>query len=261
MSESIPTNGATDGEGAARARHARSRRPRPLRGALACLALPLLGGCYSDISGVRDWSIQAREAVLPVAAIRTATVPAPAPTPAAPPTRSDAVLVLQDAAGAWLATLAAIADDSAPTEDGATLEARAAVVAPFDPAGAAAVTNLARAVGYASRGAWRASGFVYAFDHGAASFHAVMSALDRQLAALQAEAPPDAEGEGAPVRVDAARRAAIARVAAGHEALAARQAVMTQSDTGRFMRAEASELRRLLAAGGTGAAAAPRGTP
>lgn len=251
MSESNRAKRAATGEAAPRARRVRSSgrlAPHPV---VACLALALLGGCYSDISGVRDWSIQAREVVLPADAIRTATVPAPPPAPAEPPTRGDAVRVLQDAAGAWLATLAAVADDAAPAEDGAALEARAAVVAPFDPAGAVAVVNLARAVGHASRRVWRESGFVYAFDHGAASFREVMAALDRQLAAL-----PDPVEQGAPGAVDAARRAAIARVAAGHEALAARQAVMAQSDTGRLMRAEASELRRLLAAG-----TAPRGAP
>ena len=219
-----------------------------LRALALGLTLPLLGACYADVSGVREWSIQAREAVLPLATPRTETVPAPAPTASSPPTRADAVLVLQDAVAAWLATLAAIADDSAPPDESAALEQRAALVAPFDPAGAAGVTNLARGVGYASRRYWRAAALSYAFEHGEASFRTVLTALDGQLAALEAT-PAETSGEGgATVPADATRRAVVARVAAGHEALAARKAVMAQSDTGRLMRAEASELRRLLAA-------------
>lgn len=258
MSENSQTVRAT-----ARIRIPRMPRPLHLRRILAALALPLLVACYSDVSGVRDWSIQAREAVLPIAAVRTAAVPGPTQGASLGSTRADAVLVLQEAAGAWLGALAAVADDAAPPDDGDALEARAPQVAAFDPGGAAAVVNLGRAVGYAARGYWRAPGLAYAFEHGERSFRDVMSALDRQLAALAAEAPAGADAQGMPVPADPARRAVIARVAAGHDALAARKALMAQSDTGRLMRAEASELRRLLAAGGTAAAAAavPRGAP
>jgi hypothetical protein len=73
-------------------------------------------------------------------------------------------------------------------------------------------------------------------------FQPVMAALARQEAALAAKAPEAAT----PTR--AARRDAAARIAAMHAELTARGQRVQHGDTGRELRLEASELRRLAVA-------------
>lgn len=198
----------------------------------AGLALALLSGCAGDGGGLRDWSLQARESVLP--AVAAASHPAPAG-------RADAVAALQEAAGAWLAVLAALAEDAPPPDDSAAIAARAPRIAPFDAEGAAAVLALAQGVGYVAGRGWGAASIAHALRVGDPLFQPVMAALARQAAALEAEAPP------ATTR-DAARREAAARIAAMHARLAARGSRVHVADTGRELRLEASELRRLGAA-------------
>jgi hypothetical protein len=197
-------------------------------GLVALCALVALGACTSDQSGVRDWSIQAREAVLPPAVPRTSPDGDPA----------EATLVLRDAAGAWLAVLAALADDATPPDDSAPVEQRALRLAGTDAAASAAAVNLARATGFVAQRNWSAAHLAYAIDYGDPFFQAVVAALARQ-----ADAAGAAPG--------GARQAAVARIGAGHALLVERKFILGQSDTGRMMRAEASELRRLLAVAGT----------
>jgi len=186
--------------------------------ALAPLCMLLaLGACTADQSGVRDWSIQAREAVLPPGVSRAAPTDA---APVAAPDRAEAVLVLRETAAAWLAVLAALADDATPPDDSAALEARAARIAAIDPAASAAAVNLARATGHVARRNWGASHLAYAVDYGDPFFQAVVAALGTQPVA--------------------------ARIGAGHALLMQRRSILGQADTGRMMRAEASELRRLM---------------
>lgn len=210
--------------------------------ALAALVLiAALAGCAGDQSGLRDWSIQARESLLAPTTIRSLPLP-PEGTVAARGSRAEAVQVLQEAAAVWLAVLAAIADDATPPDDSAALAARAARVEPFDAAGAAAVGALARGIAYLAGRGWSSASMAYALRDGDPLFQPVMAALARQEAALAAEVP-DAT---TPAR--AARREAAARIAATHAELTARGQRVQHSDTGRELRLEASELRRLSAA-------------
>lgn len=206
--------------------HRKAGRPacRRLRGALVALCgLLALGACGSNQSGVRDWSLQAREAVLPP--------PLPRPAPEAAPhgrAAEDATLVLREAAGAWLATLAALADDATPPDENAPIEQRALALS--DAEASAAAVNLIRATAFVSQRGWGAGHLAYAVDYGDPFFQAVLAAIARQ-----APASPSAP-------------AALARIGAGHALLFERRFILGQSDTSRRMRIEASELRRLAAA-------------
>ncbi len=207
-----------------------------LFGALVALCgLLALGACGSDQSGVRDWSLQAREAVLPPALAR------PAPEGADRDRASEeAVLVLREAAGAWLATLAALADDATPPDDNGPIEQRALGLA--DPEASAAAVNLIRATSFVSQRAWGGGHLAHAVDYGDPFFQAVLAAIARHASASRSA--PDAWPR-------AARDATMARIGAGHALLFERKFILGQSDTGRRMRVEASELRRLSAAAAT----------
>lgn len=197
---------------------------------LLCALLPLSGplalpACTADQSGIRDWSIQAREVVMRP------------PFPHAGAADGDAALVLREAAGAWLAVLAALAVDAVSADDSAAIERRAMVLS--DPVTSAAAVNLARATGFVARRNWGAAHLAHAVDHGDPFFQAVLAAIARHDAAL-----PPAPDPGSRM----ARDAATTRIAAGHALLVERKFILGQGDTGRRMRAEASELRRLSAA-------------
>jgi hypothetical protein len=181
----------------------RTCRPAGTRllGALVVLCGVLaLGACGSNQSGVRDWSLQAREAVLPPALTR----PAPDGVDSGR-AAEEAMLVLREAAGAWLATLAS-----------------------------AAAVNLVRATAFVSQRGWGAGHLAHAVDYGDPFFQAALTAIARQAPASRP-----------------AQEATMARIGAGHALLFERRFILGQSDTGRRMRMEASELRRLSAAAAT----------
>jgi len=226
------------------------------------LLAALMGGCSSDYAALRDWSQQAREAVLPGDVPRGVQVVPPDAARRQPGSRDDAVLVLQKAASGWLAVLVALADDATPQPDGGVLRGQAERVAAFDTAGAAAVAGIGDAIDYVAAQGWSAGQLAYAVDFADPHFQAVMAALMRQTRALAvAEAAP--QGDPAIGRMPA-RLAILMRVAEGHALLKQRERLLAQGDTSRTLRAEASELRRLMilaaarpAATG-GASAAPR---
>ena len=119
--------------------------PHRLRVLGASLGLSLLAACAPDYAAVRDWSVQARETLLPPASLRPAIGLAVAPPPPAEVTaegREGAVLALQEAAAAWLGALAYIADDGLPRGRTNAFGPLAARVMPFDAEGAAAVDAL-----------------------------------------------------------------------------------------------------------------------
>jgi hypothetical protein len=199
-----------------------------LLGVLVSLCgLLALGACGSNQSGVRDWSLQAREAVLPPALAR----PAPDGSEGSHATE-ETTLVLREAAGAWLATLAALADDATPPDDTASIEQRALNLA--DPEASAAAVNLVRATAFVSQRGWVSGHLAHAVDYGDPFFQAVLAAIARQAPASRP-----------------AREAMMARIGAGHALLFERRSILGQSDTGRRMRMEASELRRLSALAAT----------
>ena len=204
----------------------RTYRPagaRLLGALLALCGVMALGACGSNQSGVRDWSLQAREAVLPPALAR------PAPDGAAVDRAAEETrLVLREVAGAWLATLAALADNATPPDDSAPIEQRALALP--DPEASAAAVNLVRATAFVSQRGWGSSHLAYAVDHGDPFFQAVLAAIARHHGST-------------------AREATMARIGAGHALLFERRFILGQSDTGRMMRMEASELRRLSAVG------------
>jgi len=214
--------------------------------AMSCLLALLMGACSSDYTALRDWSQQAREAVLPGDVPRGVQVPQPSVAGRQPGSRADAVLVLQTAAAGWLAALSAMADDASPPTDGGELRRHAERVAAFDPAGAAAVMSIGDSIDYVAAQGWSASQLAYAVDFGDSHFQALMAALVRQTQALTAD-------DAAPgVRQDtqrmSARVATLTRVAEGHALLKQRERLLAQGDTARTLRAEASELRRLMTA-------------
>lgn len=230
------------------------RRPAPprLRFAVACLGLGLLAACAPDYSAVRDWSVQARETLLPPASLRPATGVAVAPPPPAEVTeegREGAVRALQEAAAAWLGVLAYIADDGLPRGRTNPFGQLAARVMPFDAEGAAAVDALGETLAYGVRRNWRAPQLRVAVERGDAPFQGVIAALRRQTEALDGEAA----GRGATAQDDngpAARRAALVLVGEGHALLEARRGRLSDGETARMLRLQESELRRLVAQGG-----------
>jgi hypothetical protein len=152
-------------------------------------------------------------------------------------------LVLREAAGAWLATLAALADDATPPDESGPIEQRALRLA--DPEASAAAVNLVRATAFVSRRGWSSAHLAYAVDHGDPFFQAVLAAIARQASAARpAPGRQPVAPDGGP---RAAREAMMARIGAGHALLFERRSILGQSDTGRMMRVEASELRRLSA--------------
>ena len=208
----------------------RIRRPagtRRLGVLLSLCGLLALGACGSDQSGVRDWSLQAREVVLPPALMR----PAPEGTDGDRAAEAT-MLVLREAAGAWLATLAALADNATPPDESAPIEQRALALA--DPEASAAAVNLVRATAFVSQRGWGGGHLAHAVDYGDPFFQAVLAAIARQAPASRP-----------------AREATMARIGAGHALLFERRFILGQSDTGRRMRVEASELRRLSAVAAT----------
>ena len=243
----------------------RHRRGAPHRlGALgACLGLGLLAACAPDYSAVRDWSVQARETLLPPASLRPATGLAVAPPPPVEVTeegREGAVRALQEAAAAWLGALAYIADDGLPRGRTNPFGQLAARVLPFDAEGAAAVDALGETLAYGVRRNWRAPQLRIAVERGDAPFQGVIASLRRQTEALDAEAVGRLDGEavggldGEAVRRaatahdengPAARRAALALIGDGHALLEARRGRLAAGETARALRLQASELRRL----------------
>jgi hypothetical protein len=227
---------------------------------------------------VRDWSVQAREAILPSPLLRVPPAPA-APAPIAPlqaSGRAGAVQALQEAAAAWLAARAYMADDGQLRERENPLAVLPPRIAPFDAEGAAAVTNLGEQLAYFARRSWRAPDLAYAVAQGGPAFEQVMAALARQTEQLAAEAPDPrrqmdermaalmaearqpgarqaleevqaarAAGLDRQAELAAARRAAIARVREGHALLVERADILPQSETARLLRVQESELRRL----------------
>ena len=225
------------------------RRPAPprLSVAVACLGLGLLAACAPDYSAVRDWSVQARETLLPPASVRPATGLAVAPPPPAEVTaegREGAVRALQEAAAAWLGALAYIADDGLPRGRTNPFGQLAARVMPFDAEGAAAVDALGETLAYGVRRNWRAPQLRVAVERGDAPFQGVIAALRRQTEALDG----DAAGRGTAAQDEngaAARRAALALIGEGHALLDARRGRLADGETARALRLQASELRRM----------------
>jgi hypothetical protein len=213
--------------------------------AVSCLLAVLMGACSSDYTALRDWSQQAREAVLPGDVPRGVQVPQPSVTRRQPGSHADAVLVLQTAAAGWLAALSAMADDAYPPADGGVLRREAARVAAVDPEGAAAVMSIGDAIDYVAARGWSASQLGYAVDFADPHFQAVMAALVRQTPALAAAGA--APGERHDTARLSATLATLTRVAEGHALLKQRERLLAQGDTSRTLRAEASELRRLMA--------------
>ena len=213
----------------------------------ACLGLGLLAACAPDYSAVRDWSVQARETLLPPASLRPATGLAVAPPPPVEVTeegREGAVRALQEAAAAWLGALAYIADDGLPRGRTNPFGQLATRVMPFDAEGAAAVDALGETLAYGVRRNWRAPQLRVAVERGDAPFQGVIAALRRQTEALDGEAvgrPATAHDENGP----AARRAALALIGDGHALLEARRGRLAAGETARVLRLQASELRRL----------------
>lgn len=217
------------------------RQRRFIPRAAGVLVLALLGACAPDYSAVRDWSLQAREAVLPPAAARppgaAATAPAP-PAMVAAEGPEGAALALREAAAAWLSMLAYLAEDGQPRLRSNQLLPLADVVRPVDADGAEAVRALGATMADGARRNWRAPQLGVAAGRGDAPFQAVMAALLRQI-------PGDGPGAEA-------RRATVGRIAEGHALLNERQGRLAAAETARRLRLQESELRRLVLAGAGG---------
>jgi hypothetical protein len=217
------------------------------------LGLSLLAACAPDYSAVRDWSVQARETLLPPASARPAIGLAVAPAPPAEVTaegREGAVRALQEAAAAWLGALAYMADDGLPRGRTNTFGPLAARVLPFDAEGAAAVDALGETLAFGVRRNWRAPQLRVAVEQGNEPFQGVIAALTRQTEALEREAAERAAA--AEASTPAARRAALALIGEGHALLEEREGRLAHGETARRLRLQESELRRLMASGGGG---------
>jgi hypothetical protein len=249
------------------------------RGAWLIAGLLPLAACAPDYSAVRDWSAQARSALLPSPLVRVPPAASAAPAPVAAVEaegRAGAVRALQEGAAAWLAALAYLADDGRLSERDNPLAALPPRIQPYDAEGAAGVTGIGDTLAYMARRSWRAPELAYAVVQGAPAFEQVMAALSRQSDLLAAERPdprrqlddrmalliadtrqPDARRALEELQatrqaeldrraeVVAARRAAIARVTEGHKLLVERARILSQSETARLLRVQEEELRRL----------------
>jgi len=201
-----------------------------------------LAGCAPDYEALRDWSWQARDSVLPLNQPRLPPGPPVALAPPGPVTqqgRAGAVLALQEGIAAWLGYLTLLADDVRPPAEGSAVEALAPRVEPFDPEGAASLLDLGRLMDYGVDQGWRAVTVPNAVDLGDRYVQTALAALRREFALLSQEQAEDP-------RHQAARDAILDRVAAGHAMLKQRSAILAQSETARLLRAQQSELRRLL---------------
>ncbi len=216
-----------------------------------------LAGCAPEYGPLRDWSLQARDAVLPLDLPRVQSGP-PALLPAPPAVTQDgragAVLALREGIATWLAYLALLADDIRPPAIGGSVEALAPKVEAFDPAGAASLLDLGRLMDYGVGQGWRAVTVPSAVDLGDAYLQTAVGALRRQ-AALPGGGP-DAH-DGIPER----EAAILDQVAAGHALMKQRSAILAQSETARLLRAQESELRRLMLLAAAGQAGAPSRVP
>jgi hypothetical protein len=207
-----------------------------------------LVGCAPDYAAVRDWSTQARDIVLPLDMPR---VPAGPPVLLAPPPpvtlegRAGAAQALREGISTWFAYLALLADDIRPPTEGAAVEALAPAVEPFDPVGAAALRGIGRLMDHGVGQGWRAATLPNAVEHGDAYVQTAIAALRRQLDLLAAEQDADP-------RRHAARLAILDQVGAGHALLKRRSAILAQAETARLLRAQESELRRLILLAVTG---------
>lgn len=238
------------------------------------LVVPL-AACSPDYTAVRDWSSQARDAVLPIEVTRLPG-PTAAPVPVAAEGREGAVLALREGAAAWLGFLGFLADDGRPRERENPLTELVAKVRPFDAEGATALEDLGNLMAFAARYTTSAPWLRTAIERGDPSFQQVMAALRRQSDALAAAPPPSeapalpsgatplqralAEELAAARQAEAnrrrisqeARRAALTRVAEGHAFMAANTGDITKADTVRLLRAQEMELRRLTLLGVAG---------
>lgn len=204
------------------------------RGALLALSVLLAAGCAPDYGAVRDWSATARNALLPPIGQRPAdALPAGAlrPAPVTAAGREGAVQAAQEAAAAWLALLAWLAEDGLPPGRANLLEAHAAALGPFDATGGQAIAELGAVMADGGRRNWRAPQLRIAVARGDAPFREVLAALGRLL-------PPDAP-----------EQAVLARVAQGHALLLAELTRLSAPETARRLRLQAGELRRLAAPG------------
>jgi hypothetical protein len=223
-----------------------------LRGIGWMAALGLLAACSPDYSAVRDWSVQARDALLPLDAQRVRPGSTALPVPPAVVTaggREGAVQAMQEGAAAWLSFLAYMADDGLPRERTNPLASLIPKAEPFDPEGAAALTNLGETMAFAARRNWRAPYLAYAVDQGDPYFKALLLALRRQVDALAAERVPDYADPSDAARQQAmqqARHYVLDRIAEGYTLMTSRTGHLAHSETARRLRAQEAELRRLM---------------
>jgi hypothetical protein len=241
-----------------------------LRLTTGLLALGILSACSPDYGAVRDWAIRAEDVVRPAAAT-TATDATTAP---AEPRAG--VEAMRQAAAAWLAALALLAEDGLLRDRDNPLMPLVALIRPLDEAGAVAAENLGDTMAYMARRNWRAPQLGYAVERGNPAFQALMAALGREAERLALATPDPREGiatryaamlaarptpatrvaledvralreEAAArdVRAREARQAAITRVAEGHALLNQRNSRLSQAETARLLRAQDTELRRL----------------
>lgn len=255
-------------------------------GAIGAVAL-LLAGCAPDYSAVRDWSSLAAASVDHPALPRSITAqPArlarigasemdAGVADAGRPGRQAATAGLQDAASAWLAMLALMAEDGQPLARTNPLAAAAAQVAPVDAQAATAVTNLGAVMVYAARRNYRAPSLAYVLAPADGPFRAVLAALRMQAGALADDEVVEREalarffGQAMTATADPGARLALEealalrtvildaqvagriayvevldRIEAGHGLLVERQRVLSQAETARMLRAHEAALRR-----------------
>jgi hypothetical protein len=201
-----------------------------------------LAGCAPDYTALHDWSAQARDAMLPLDMPRVQPGPPAVLAPPPPVTqdgREGAVLALREGIATWLGYLALLAEDVRPPVIGSSVEALAPKVEPFDPDGAAALLDLGRLMDYGIGQGWRQVMLPSAVDLGDAYVQRAIAALRREAALLASERGAD------PQRV-AARIAILDQIAAGFAMMKQRSSILAQSETARMLRAQESELRRLI---------------
>jgi hypothetical protein len=183
--------------------------------------------------------MQARENVLPPATERPLGARIVAPAPPAPVTGEGpegAARALQEAAGAWLAMLAYVADDGLPLERTSQFGPLAERVRPLDPDGAHAVASLGETMAFAARRNWRAPELTLAVERGNSDFQEIVAALMRL-----SSTPSSAAGSRSPELL-----AGFMAVAETHGFLNRNRTRLSAPETARVLRLQASELRRLL---------------